>query len=391
MSSLQTTWIILKKELLDAVRDRRYFATALIMPLLMPCLFAAMMSHTVSDLGSEKKTAIGVANPEAAPMLVAYLEQHGLEILPAPQDPEAAVRGGELDAVLMIPKDYAEKFSKGTSVILPLIQDESRMSTTRTRKKTEGLIAHYSGEVAALRMFARGVDPQLLRPVVLDTQNLATPEQKGSRMLDFLSMTILMATMMANMYVATDVAAGERERRSLEPLLTTPATRVALVIGKWLATAIFGIGGVFLSTLFGAVAVSQVPLENLGFRVVLDPAALCLAFLLMIPLTLFGGALQLAISAQSRSFKEAQVWQSVTLFLPMIPGLYLTFSPQDPALWMMPIPGLGQHMMLSTLLQGEPIVTSWMIASVLGCGVGTLLSLAATHAIFSQESILTGR
>jgi hypothetical protein len=93
----------------------------------------------------------------------------------------------------------------------------------------------------------------------------------------------------------------------------------------------------------------------------------------------------------SRSFKEAQIWQSLTLFLPMIPGFYFTFSPQDPAFWMMPIPVLGQHQLLSMLLQGDSVPAVWEGVSIAGSLALCLLCLGATHSIFSREAILVGK
>ena len=108
-----------------------------------------------------------------------------------------------------------------------------------------------------------------MRPLNIHKEDLATPQTRASNILEMIGMFLIMAAFGCNMYIAIDATAGERERGSLEPLLLQPVPSSVLVLGKWLSTVVFGIIGGLLTLLCLSVAMHQLPLENLGLRLVL--------------------------------------------------------------------------------------------------------------------------
>jgi sodium transport system permease protein len=114
------------------------------------------------------------------------------------------------------------------------------------------------------------------------------------------------------------------------------------------------------------------PLENLGLRLVLGFSESLQLFLVATPLILFAGAAQLTLASFAKSFKEAQTYLSMSLLLPMLPGLFLSMKPVEPELWMAAVPALGQQVMTSIVLRGEPIPMSYWAVSI---GVSVLLTV----------------
>ena len=97
-------------------------------------------------------------------------------------------------------------------------------------------------------------------------------------------------------------------------------------------------------------------------------------FLVAMPLILFAGAAQLTLASFAKSFKEAQTYLSITLMLPMLPGLFFSMKPMEPALWMAAVPALGQQAMTSIVLRGEDIPIEFWLVSI---GVSIVLTLGS--------------
>lgn len=189
------------------------------------------------------------------------------------------------------------------------------------------------------------------------------------------------------MYVAIDTTAGERERRSMEPLLITPAPRLGLVVGKVLAAATFGAAGVALTIVATGVALALAPLEQIGARVDVSPLMGLVVFGTTAPLVLFAASFQVLLASFARSFKEAQTLVSVSALLGMIPGMMLTLSPFGREAWMMAVPVLSQQLLTGALARGEYVPALHQLAAA-GTTLGAAgLCALATVALFRREAI----
>ena len=138
--------------------------------------------------------------------------------------------------------------------------------------------------------------------------------------------------------MAIDTTAGERERRSLEPLLVNPVSRSALTVGKWLATCVFGLVAALLTLALSLLMMRFVPLEQLGMQLSLGGRQVVLMALAVAPMALLASALQMFVATFARSFKEAQTYVSLLLIVPMLPGLVTAVYPLQTAAWMTPGP-----------------------------------------------------
>lgn len=381
-------WAVISKELRDGLRDRRSVLSALIYPLIGPLLVAMMLDKASEMRDTSEEIDLPLSGAAFAPALVHHMDRDGFHILPAPDDPEAAVRAHDVDMVLEIPADFEENLRKGQPNQVRLIADWSRKDRVTAYKRVEQCLESWSAELGAYRLLARGVDPKVIRPVMLDRVDLATPEQRADIWLSMVVMFMITAAFISNMYLAIDATAGERERRSLEPLLLNPVPRAVLVLGKWIATAAFGTAGMLLTLLCTVVALRMVPTADLGLRLLFDAPRIATAFAIALPLGLFAGALQLAISSFAHSFKEAQTYLSLTLLLPMIPGLAAVLVPSKIALWQMVVPVLAQQTLLGEVLGGRYVEPGWVAAATGSALLWTVLCLGFTTYLFSREDVL---
>ena len=380
-----------RKELTDALRDRRSLMSALIVPLIMPLMIAVMFSTLASTLSDDQPIETPVAGREHAPNLMAWLEERGVVVRDPPADPEAAVRAGDVDLVLVIDEEYGEQFRSVRPAVVHIVHDSSRTASRRTIGRVRALLRAYGSQVAVLRLMARGISPEVVQAVRVDDLDLATPAQSAARFFAMLPMFLIMVAFIGGMNVAIDATAGERERQSLEPLLVNPVSRPALTAGKWITTCLFGLVATVLTLLMFVLLMRFVPLEDLDVQLSLGARQLLLMSAAVAPLVLLASALQMFVATFARSFKEAQTYVSLLVFVPIIPSTVLQFYPLQPTGWMMLVPALSHHLLLVDVMGGEPITALSLAASATATTLLAVLLLALTSRLLQQEKIVFGR
>lgn len=389
--SLRKYFVVFFKEALDNLRDRRTLLTVLVFgPLFGPLFYTVMMgtviNRQVADL--DQSYAVAVQGAERAPGLMDYLRQHNLSIAPAPADPQQAVRTGKLDVVLTIPTDYAAAIAAGRPADLRLVFDDSRDSARKNVGRVRNVLQDYVRSVAALRLLARGVDPRALSPIVIEDVDVSTPRSRAVLLLGMMPYFLLFAAILGAFYLAIDTTAGERERGSLEPLLTTAVPRSTLVLGKLSAVTLFS--AVSLGIDIAALLWCQrlIPAGKVGISVDFTPANALVTLLVCMPFCLFIAGLLSVVASFTKSYKEAQTWLSLIMLVPLVPVLGLVMFPMEPAWWMMLLPSMSQDVLVTELIKGEalrPLFVVLSVTSTLVCGLGLA---ALTVWLYKRERIL---
>ncbi len=385
--------IVFRKELIDALRDRRTLTGALFYPLLGPLLMFLLFSVIVSTFSeqADKLLVLPVQGAEHAPHLIEFLEQNRVQIEAAPADPETEVRLGNLDVALIIPASYGDDFRAGRPATVQIVMDESRQSASVNIQRTEGLLEIYSGQIGALRLLARGVSPITNHALAIERHDVSTPQSQAAGFLNLMPYFIIFTVFTGGMGIAIDTTVGERERGSLEPLLINPVARAELVLGKLGVTLVFSLFAV-VETLIGfTLMLNFVPLDELGVRVDLDPLAIVGIFLMAAPMVLLAGSLQMIIASFTRSYKEAQNYLGLLPLVPALPGMFLAYLPVKPEVWNMLIPTFGQQLLINQLMRGETLNILHVILSVsLTLLVGATLTWLAIR-LYEGEQVVLGR
>jgi sodium transport system permease protein len=356
---MRSLWVVLRKELLDAFRDRRMVLVAfLAMPLAVPLVLAG-----TTALGARKQAEqlrgtldLPVIGAQHAPNLLGWLEQHGVRVLPAPGNPDEAVRSQVHAVVLRVEPEFGEDWRAGRPARLEMIFDSSRpLASGSTIARVRGLLDGYSDTVGTLRLIARGVHPAVARPLQVGTRDVASPEARFDLSQQLLPYLLLLLAFVGGMQLAIDATAGERERQSLEPLLATPAPREAIISAKILATAVFTLISITITLLAYRVSFDLMPSDLVDASFSLGPAALAQLFLVILPVVLLGATVLTALAAFARSYREAQGYLPLLIFLPMVPTLVLMVAPVRTQAWMLAVPFLGQNQLILEILRGESI------------------------------------
>ena len=386
------TGVVFRKELLDGVRDRRAIMSLLISSLVGPLIVSFMIGSIAERARSAEDVKVPVAGAEFAPGLIDWLQQQsGVEIVPAPRDPEAAVRDGQQDLVVLIDKEFGRNFGRSLPGTVRLVGDATRDSARQKVTRVRRLLNAYSAEIGSLRLVARGISPAVASAVRVEDVEVSSSQQRAAKLLGFLPMFVLMAAFVGVLQVASDSTAGERERGSLEPLLLNPVPRESFVAGKWLAASLFGCAAVVFSAGLSTLAVSRIPLQDLGARFRFGPEQFFSLLALGLPLALFGSALVIFFSMFARSYKEAQSYLSVVVLIPMLPGMLSMLYPMDNRPWLAPVPVVGQFALASDVIGGSaPHPAYFLLAAVSIAAVALLLVLFTTRLLL-REKIVFGR
>lgn len=376
-------WTVFTKEVRENLRDRRALGMALLYgPLFGPLLFALMTSFIVGQRAdeAEKPLAIAVIGAERAPNLVDFLRQQGVVIKPAPADPVAAIRNQQEAVIVRIADDFPADWQKGEPARVELMLDDSRQETRAVLARVRGLLGLYSGQIASLRLRLRGLDPQLGSPLSIAQRDLSTAQSRGAVLLAMLPYFLLLCAFLGGMYLAIDSTAGERERQSLEALMTTPVAPGEIMAGKLAATTVFAVASVITCIVAFQIGIGFVPTEDLGFELRLSPAISAQVLLLVMPVAFFASAVQTVIASFARSFREAQTYLQFLMVIPSIPSILLAIAPFKPTSWMLATPLLSQSLLINQLARGEAIAG----IDLLLCIGGTMLAGIAAARVAVQ-------
>ncbi len=379
------------KEVKDNFRDRRTMTSALIFgPLFGPLMFVAMLSLMLSRtvIEADEPLDLPVLGAENAPNLIEFLEQRDARILPAPADARAAVRDGIVDLVLVIPESFSENFSSGDPAPVRVVSDDSNSRTAKHLNRLMNLLRLYNATIASQRLQIRGISPVVVSPLAVQRTDVSTPEGRSVIVLGMMTYFVLFAMLLGGMYLAIDTTAGERERGSLEPLLTLPVDRRDLILGKIFATCFFMLLSLSITLFAFTATLGFIPLEGIGMAANFGPDIAIKVLLLMMPFSLVGAGLMTVVASFTKSYREAQSYLTVVLLVPTLPIIFASIYSLKPDNSLMAIPSLSQHLLVTSLMRAEPLRTDFVILSVSGTvAVGCALIWLAVR-LYRREGLL---
>jgi len=249
----------------------------------------------------------------------------------------------------------------------------------------------YNREWGRGRLLLRGVAIDVANPLSIESRDLATPQSSGALVLFLIAYYGLFAAVMGGMAAALDSTAGERERASLEPLLTTPVGPIELALGKWISVVLLNLTMVALTLTGFYATLRYAPLPAVGIPFLFGLRELGRFLAALIPLMLLMPAILLYVGSRARSFKEAQSNISVLLFIvSVIPIAQMFMQHKEPA-WLAWIPITAQYTLLARALRGEALPDLELAQSYAVPALLALIALFAVARLFSRESVLAGK
>jgi sodium transport system permease protein len=391
---VHTLFVVFAKEFLENLRDRRTLMSALLLgPLFGPILFGFMISLMLQQniVESDVTVRLTISGSNYAPGLTRYLQGQGIKLTKkelSENEARAAVRGGSSPVVLLVNQDYPRLFAEAKPAPLLLIADSADTQTRKITSRIRAILGGYGSSIAQLRLQMRGVSPLLALPVAVNDVDVATPTGRAVVLLGFTTYFVLFALLMGGMYLAIDSTAGERERGSLEALLSLPVARTALVGGKILATCAYMCISLGLSLTAFVCVFRFVPLEKLGMSANLGLQTALIFFAICLPFVPLGATLMTLVASFTRSYREAQTYLATVLLVPTLPIAFASIYTLKTKSSLMFIPSLSQHLLMTSVLKDEPILLPDVLVSAVASLAIALLLFALTARHWRRETML---
>jgi sodium transport system permease protein len=392
---LKKITIVFRKEWRDALRDSKSLRMTLLMPIYFVGVFVASSLFIIHMSNQSKATnnepiKLSVLGAEQLPSLIDWLQERGVQVDSVGDDAYQKVESGQLGYALIIPTDAREKFATGESIELALVFDATNGKLQGAVHFVRQQIWSWNGRIGSLRVLSRGISPAIVNPVYVRDLNVASDQKMGFFVMASLPMLLILTAFIGSVGFSADMTAGERERRSLESLLITPASSTALVLGKWFNSFSLTLLILFVEVTLLVVAFAYVPFKELGLRVDVSPLELAGVFIVLASLALIATSLQFLISLFARSFKDAQTYMGLMVFIPMVPLFYTLFNPSAYADWFRWVPVLGHQVLIKDLLLGGNVNAAHFAQLWLVSGVIAFAFLAYTIQQLRKPKIVYG-
>ena len=374
---------VFRKEVRENIRDRRaLFNSLLLGPLLFPVLFVGMMwfLQSAEQERAEKAIELPVVGAEYAPSLIRFLEQEGVIIQPEPENPEEMVREQEVPVALRIPAEFAKQWEQGLPAPVEVITDASRQESNQPTMRVKQLLYGYGQQIGSLRLQLRGVAPTLAMPIMIKDVDLSTPKSRAILAVIFLPYVLMITAFTGATHLAMDTTAGEKERKSLEPLLITPVPRWQIMTGKMLTTMAFAMASLALTLVSFRIVLPFMPVGAFGMDLTLGLVTLLKILLVVSPVAILAAALLTLLAAFAKSYREAQSYMGLVILIPMVPSLIFMANPVKAEGWMMSIPLFSQNMLIGELIRDEAVPLAWYALSV-----SSTLAIGLALAVFAAN------
>ena len=385
---------VLKKELLDIVRDKKTLVFTLILPILIyPIMFKFMssaMEKTQSDV--QKEINIYIDGDKNSSMAKAITSLDNIK-LPEIESPTESLKNGDIQLIVKIPENFDENISQGKNDTIELLIDEESNKSMIASSMVNEIYESYKKSIVEQRLADKGIDSSILTPFEVSVKSGINADNEdingGAAMLLTMIPTLIVILMVSSTVgMAADLGAGEKERFTFEPLLSTSTKRASLLWGK--IGALCTVSFIALMANLTAMVISMQKFmivgEEVNFK--LTPATI-LGMLIIGALVLITlSALQISVSIYARSTKEANSYLAAIT----MPTMILAFLPYmmdakgiNPAFFNIPITNAICLMKEFTVgifdIKHIAIVVGWHIVYIIA-------SIIFAKFMFSKEEVI---
>jgi sodium transport system permease protein len=395
---LRNIRLVYRKELLDTIRDRRTIISMIIIPILFFPMMTIGFSAVVSSFITKSKAEIhkvAVINDQASPDLVEMLIASGKVEIVKVDSAEAAISRKEIRAALVLPADFKQRLlALDSTATVTILSDESDSKSEFAADKLKSIVIEYRRNVIESRLKDRELDLSLVIPFRVETKNIATKEKMGAFVLAlFLPYMILILSLTGAMYTAMDLTAGEKERGTLETILTSPIPRWHLATGKLLTIMTTSLVSTFLAivsmtlTMGYSVAIGGSMMGEMALHI--EPLGALVILLMMIPTAALFSAILMSISLGAKTYKEAQSYVTPFMMAVILPALVSFIPGIDLNLGLAMVPMINISLCIKGALMGD---IKWLYVAIIFFSTALYAAFAIFIArrLFEKESVLFG-
>jgi len=377
---------IYRKEILDLTRDRRTVISMVLLPVLLIPLLLSVSTKLITNVqrnATQEARTMPVALHAVSPAIREALQQTGIALTDA---------GDVKDAVLN--KTAAAGVEESGAVVRVVVDGSNPTSSAAGERVRVALDALKDAKIREA-LAGSGISPGILTPFTVRRDNVAGARKMAGMMWgSMLGYLLLLMMFSGGMHPVIDMTVGEKERKTMEALLASPAHRKEIVIGKGLAamtaiftTAILMLGSLVYTLKGGAMGADSPEMKEMLGTIPLDPHTVLMIAVTLLPLAIFAASIMIAISLFAKSAKEAGSYLTPLLMVVIFPALMggLAGIKVTPMLCLIPIFNASQ--MIRSILLGDATTTNFAITTVANLVYAALAFWIATKT-FENENVL---
>ena len=328
--------ILVKKEITDILRDKKTLVMMVVVPLLLYPLIIIGMSLGVSMFMQAQEGKVHTVGYESANEKEAkalerlYLEQKeelDWELTFVPYEKDSAKAREASDVWMEISSGSADT---GAQLLVTLAYDSTQEGSRGTENVLEDLLDDYREELLVQNLEAQGLSESILHPVVYEAKDSASASESfGMDIGGSIGMMLMVTILLGAVYPAIDATAGEKERGTLETLLTLPVTNFQMIFSKFLSVSVFAcvtallsllaLGGSVLFLMFGVSDTLGASMEGVSLTAALP--FIPLLIVVLIATALLATALCMCFCVFAKSFKEANNYVTPVLLIVMFASM----------------------------------------------------------------------
>ncbi len=390
--------IVFKKEVRDLIRDRRTLYSLVVLPLLIYPVFIGGIQRVISRIVMREATTVvdvGIVGKTHAPKLWGYLQAEPLLRWIEVEDTIAPIEDKEVEAIIKIPEGFEVQLDKGVTSEVKIFYTNTRFKSQAAAGRVKDVLDRYRKDYVNKVLQVKGVDTRVLEPFDIIKQDITPKKRAGMFVLGMMVPYVFIIMMMVGAtHTATDITAGEKERGTLETILTAPLTRTELLLGKWLSVLVFALVTGMLAVIGLVVAIKfrLTPMGNIPgteqMRFYISPGAAGLILVLVVPLATFLASLLITVSIIAKSYREAQTYASIIMMVVIFPAMVsmlpidLTLRPKIAA-----IPILNFVLAMKQLIMGEFELHGVLMTFGFLCMWAMIMFILAYN-VFRREEVL---
>ncbi len=392
--SLRNSLIVYRKELRDMLRDKRTIRSMVIIPVIaFPLLFwgiSKVMSSVMGEAATEIAPIMVQGGADSPKVLAALRKVPGIKVLPYREDAKQEVSDKKIRALVEMPNDIDTVATGSQSEQVSIGYYENDVKSEMTRDKLQKFFDDYRDGVARAALVARGISPNILEPFKVQANNVAPPAKVSAAIFGgWIPYLIIIFSFTGAMYPAMDLTAGEKERGTLETILSSPVSRTDLVIGK------------FLMVMTASVVTAVLSLASVGFagrhmmsgaqqqtmNLSISPSTVIAVAVMLLPLTVLFASMLLAVALLAKSYREAQTYVSPLVFVAVAPAI-IGALPGVELNWKTAlVPILNTSLVSKEVIGGTYHWTTMLMVFGMTCVYAAIALGAAIH-MFNREDVL---
>lgn len=393
MNSFKTVFL---KELKDIFRDRKTIIFTILLPILVYPFMFKIMSMTIDNTVDDIKKGVNIVLQGNEDSIIAeVLKDNELVKLVDSQDTKKDLKNGDIQAVVIIPEDFDANLKSGVKSKIEILVDDASTKSNSAASIVEEACESYSKQIVEQRISKEGLEPEILTPYEVEIKSGVNDNEDvnsiAQSLMGMLPSLVVMMLLVPTIGLAAEMGAGEKEKNTFEPLLSTSANRTSLLWGKVCSLAVIGMVAMILNmislyfslkmyadSLGGEVDFNMnIPLGVLGI-LILSSAILVITIV----------TVQITVSIYARSTKEANTYltgvQVPTMLLCFLP-MFTDANNLNPMYFNLPITNVTSLMkeLLTGIYNTNHIlmVLGWLICYI-------VLAVLLAKYMFSREEVV---